>query len=196
MIHLELKVTGIDELEKKLGNLKYKAPTVLARAINRAAEKAKTETKREVADNYYISKKNVAKTITISKASRAKLSAQLRSKGSPIALSKFKVSPNKRVKKTKRGYSPPVYKAAVKKDGGMKPLSDEPKSFLTEFKSGHLGVMRRTSARRLPLKQLYGPTVPSMIKNEKVIRTIQEAASKKLEERIEAGVNNILKGGK
>ena len=55
MIYSEIKVTGVKELEKKLGNLKSKVPTVLARAINRAAQKARTETKREVAAKYFIS---------------------------------------------------------------------------------------------------------------------------------------------
>ena len=63
MIYSEIKVTGIKELEKKLGNLKSKAPLVLSRAINRAAQKAKTETKREVAAKYFISQGDVLKTV-------------------------------------------------------------------------------------------------------------------------------------
>ena len=196
MIYSEIKVTGVKELEKKLGNLKSKAPLVLARAINRAAQKAKTETKREVAAKYFISQGDVLKTVTLSKASTAKLSAELKSKGGPIALSKFKVSPNRGVKRTKRGYSPSVYKAGVEKAGGMKPLSGNPKAFLASMGSGHSGVMTRKSARRLPIKQLYGPAVPSMIKNDGVLGNIQDAASEMLERRIDAEVNNILQGGR
>ena len=191
MIYSEIKVTGVKELEKKLGNLKSKAPLVLARAINRAAQKAKTETKREVAAKYFISQGDVLKTVTLSKAS-----AELKSKGGPIALSKFKVSPNRGVKRTKRGYSPSVYKAGVEKAGGMKPLSGNPKAFLASMGSGHSGVMTRKSARRLPIKQLYGPAVPSMIKNDEVLGNIQDAASEMLERRIDAEVNNILQGGR
>lgn len=196
MIYSEIRVTGIEELERKLGNLKRKAPVVLARAINRAAQKAKTETKREVAAKYFISQGDVLKTVTLSKASTAKLSAELKSRGGPIALSKFKYSPKRGVKWTKRGYSPSVYKAGVEKAGGMKPLSGSPKAFVAGFSSGHTGIMNRTSARRLPIKQLYGPSVPSMIKNEEVISTIKEAAAEMLERRIDAEVNNILQGGR
>ncbi len=32
------------------------------------------------------------------------------------------------------------------------------------MKSGHKGVFTRTSGRSLPIKQLYGPSVPQMIK--------------------------------
>lgn len=195
MIYQEIRVTGVDEIEKKLGNLKSKAPTVVCRAINRAAQKARTETKREVANKYFISQGDVLKTIRLTKASTANLSAQLTSKGGPIALSKFKVSPERGVKRTKRGYSPSVYKAGVEKSGGMKPLSGSPKAFITSFNSGHSGVMTRISARRLPLKQLYGPAVPSMIKNDEVIERIQKEATETLEKRIDAEINNILQRG-
>ena len=195
MIYQEIKVTGVEEIEKKLGNLKSKAPTVVCRAINRAAQKARTETKREVANKYFISQGDVLKTIRLTKASTANLSAQLTSKGGPIALSKFKVSPTRGVKRTKRGYSPSVYKAGVEKSGGMKPLSGSPKAFIAGFSSGHSGVMTRISARRLPLKQLYGPAVPSMIKNDEVIERIQKEATETLEKRIDAEINNILQRG-
>ena len=166
MIYQEIRVTGVDEIEKKLGNLKSKAPTVLCRAINRA------------------------------KASTAKLSAELTSKGGPIALSKFKVSPRRQVSRTKRGKaSPAVYKAGVEKAGGLKPLSGNPKAFFSAMGSGHEGVMERVSSRRLPLKQLYGPAVPSMVKNEEVIERIQKEATETLEKRIDAEINNILQRG-
>lgn len=196
MIYQEIRVTGVDEIEKKLGNLKNKAPTALYRAINRAAQKAKTETKREVSDKYFITQREVSDTIRLTKASRAKLSAELTSKGGPIALSKFKVSPRKQVSRTKRGkVSPAVYKAGVEKAGGVKPLSGNPKAFFSAMGSGHEGVMERVSSRRLPLKQLYGPAVPSMVKNEEVIERIQKEATETLEKRIDAEINNILQRG-
>ncbi len=201
MINFDIQVNEeqLNDIEKKLGNLKSKAPIVLVRAINRAAAKARTETKREVANKYYISQENVLKTIRLTKASTANLSAQLTSKGGPIALSKFKVSPDRGVKwtgkKGKKKISPSVYKAGVEKSGGMKPLSGSPKAFIAGFSSGHSGVMTRISARRLPLKQLYGPAVPSMIKNDEVIERIQKEATETLEKRIDAEINNILQRG-
>ena len=55
--------------------------------------------------------------------------------------------------------------------------------------------MERVSSRRLPLKQLYGPAVPSMVKNEEVIERIQKEATETLEKRIDAEINNILQRG-
>ncbi len=196
MIHEQIRVIGADEIEEKLDGLKKKAPVILSRAINRASEKARTEAKREVSEKYFISQKNVLKTIRLKKASKAVLSAEMISRGSPIALSKFRVSQRRQVSRTKRGKaSPSVYKAGVERAGGLKPLDGNPKAFFTSVGSGHEGVMERVSSRRLPLKELYGPAVPSMIKNEKIIGRIQEEASETLEKRIDAEINNILQGG-
>lgn len=196
MIHEEIKVVGIDEIEKKLGTLKKKAPTILCRAVNRASEKSRTEAKREVSKKYFITQKNVLKTIRLAKASNTTLSAKVTSKGGAIALSKFRVSPRRHVSKTKKGKaSPSVYKAGVERAGGLKPLSGSPKPFFSVMGSRHEGMMERVSNRRLPLKQLYGPAVPSMIKNEEVMRNIQKEATDTLEKRIDAEIKNILQGG-
>ena len=109
-------------------------------------------------------------------------------------MTEFKTGSLKRAKRKKKGgYTPDVFKAGVKKAGGVKPLSGNPKPFGTG-KNGSLVV--RESAKRWPVHPLYGPAVPSMIKNEEVISTIQDAAAETLEKRIDAEVNNILQGGR
>lgn len=195
-VGIQVNEAQLNDIKKRLGNLKNKAPTVLYRAINRAVRKAKTEAKDAANEEYFIAKGNIEKTLRITKASRSKLSAELTSRGGPIALTKFKVSPGHAVKRTKKGKpSPKAYKAAVKRDSGLKPLSGDPKAFFATMGSGHDGMMERVSSRRLPLKQLYGPAVPSMIKNEEVIEKIQKEATETLEKRIDAEINNILQRG-
>lgn len=198
MINIDVQVNEaqLNDIEKKLGHLKNKAPTVLQRAINRAVQKAKTEAKDGANEEYFITKGNIEKTLRATRASRTRLSAELTSRGGPIALTKFKVSPKRAVTRTKRGKpSPKSYKAAVKRDSGLTPLSGDPKAFFTIMGTGHEGVMERVSNRRLPLKQLYGPAVPSMIKNEEVIERIQKESTETLEKRIDAEINNILQRG-
>ncbi len=203
---MELHFDGIEEVEEKLGNLKSKAPIVIYRTINRAAGKVRTEAKKEVAARYYIQQKDVYKTIRIIKASRAKLSAEITSRGGPIALSKFHMTKSNRkpVKVTfmrngKRKYSPNVYKVSVKKSGGQKPLDEDPKAFYAFMKAGksgtHEGVFERIGRKRLSIQQLYGPAVPSMMKNDDVLDRIKEEASGMLAKRIDAEINNILQRG-
>ena len=130
-------------------------------------------------------------------AGKGRLFGAVISRGSPIALSKFKVSPKREVKHMKKGnYSPKVYKSGVEKSGGLKPLSGNPKAFLGIMRStGHVGVMVRKSDKRFPIKLLYGPSVPQMAKNEEIMEKLNRQAGETLEKRINAEVANILRKG-
>lgn len=162
-----------------------------------AASKAKTETKRAIAKQYNIAQKEVSPTLSISKANRKKLWATLKSKGSPIALSKFAVSPKDRPTQKNGVYSPGVYKADVKRSTGKRALDGSPKAFIAKMKSGHKGVVERISkkGKSLPLKQLYGPSAPSMMNNEEAMEQIMEMADMTLQNRLEHHIQNILGGG-
>lgn len=195
MIIQKVEVTGAREIEQRLGEFKSKAPLVMSRAINRAVSNIRKNLGKEVPQHYFISSGTIRGTIHTVNANKGSLSGAVISRGSPIALSKFKVSPNRGVKYTKKGYSPGVYLAGVKKSGGMKSLSGDPKAFMADMKSGHTGVWNRVSGKRLPIKQLYGPSVPQMVKNEKIMAKINKEAGETLEKRISAEVANILRKG-
>lgn len=204
MIYSEIKVTSVEEIQARLGKFKSQTPLVLSRAINRAIQNVGKNMAKETSARYYISSSDVKDSIETVKASKGRLKAIAISGGDGIALSKFKVSPKKQVKRTKKGkYSPRVYKAAVKKSGGLKPLDGDPKSFIGVMKnsskkegaSDHTGVWTRKSEKRLPLKQLYGPSIPQMIKNEEIMSKINKEASETLQKRIDAEINNILRKG-
>lgn len=196
MICSKVEVTGIEDIKQRLGDFKNKAPTVLSRAINRAAENTRTNMGKETSGLYYISSTDVKKTVRIIRASRGSLKAEVLSQGSGIALSKFRVSPGTPVKYRKNGSrSPKVYKASVKRSEGLKPLDKDPKAFIAVMKSGHTGVFERLSGKSLPLKQLYGPSVPQMVKNESIMKKINSSASETLQKRIDTEVNNILRKG-
>lgn len=195
MIVQKIEVTGIEDVEKRLGNLKSKAPLVVARAINRATTNVKKNMAKETSGKYFVSSGDVKKTITVTKATKSNLKAAVISNGTGIALSKFKVSPGTPVRYRGKNRSPKVYKAGVEKAGGVKPLDGDPKSFITIMKSGHKGVFTRTSGRSLPIKQLYGPSVPQMIKNEKIMKAINDDANETLQKRIDAEIANLLRKG-
>ena len=90
---------------------------------------------------------------------------------------------------------PKVYRAGVERAGGVKPLDGDPKAFIAIMKSGHKGVFEREGDESLPIKQLYGPSVPQMIKNEEIMKKINDEANETLQKRIEAEINNILRKG-
>ena len=115
MIVQKIEVTGIEDVEKRLGNLKSKAPLVVARAINRATTNVKKNMAKETSGKYFVSSGDVKKTITVTKATKSSLKAAVISNGTGIALSKFKVSPGTPVRYRGKNRSPKVYKAGVEK---------------------------------------------------------------------------------
>lgn len=145
MIKMHIEVDGIGEMRERLGSLGHKAPSAMADAINRTTADIKKTMAREAEKRYNITSGKVKKTITISKATRSEPQGAAISKASPIALSKFKVSPNRKVTYTSKGRpSPKAYKASVLKGPATKPLNTDPKAFIAVMKSGHKGVFRRT----------------------------------------------------
>lgn len=195
MIYSEIKVANVDEIEKRLGNFKSKAPLVLSRAINRSIQNVKKNMGKETSQRYYISSSDVKKTVRVVKATKGSLKAAAISSGEGIALSKFKVSPNTPVRYRGASRSPKVYRAGVKKSGGVKPLDGNPKSFVAVMKSGHTGVFTRKTGDSLPIRQLFGPSVPQIVKNEDIMSKINTEASETLQKRIDAEINNILRKG-
>lgn len=179
MIHAEIKVTGTNELKKKLKMLGDKAPTAMYRAINDAAKKARTEMDQKVREEYTVKQKPVLSSLKIDRANSQKLRATVHSKGSAIQLAEFKTNPTKASPKRKKPIS-----VSVKKSGGKKPLSRDPKAFIATVKGDKI-VTERTSTQRGPLKGLFGPAVPSMIKNEDIISDVKDETEKRLAERLD-----------
>ena len=203
MIYSEIKVAGVEEVQARLGKFKSQTPLVLSRAINRAVTNIQKNMAKETSSRYYVKSGDVKDTIKPVKATKTSLKGAVISRGNGIALSKFKVSPNTPVKSRGASRSPRVYKAGVKKSGGLKPLDGNPKAFVAIMKnskksegaSDHTGVWTRKSGKRFPIKQLYGPSIPQIVKNEDIMSKINKEASETLQKRIDAEVKNILRKG-
>lgn len=147
----------VDKIKLELGSLRKKAPTVISRALNRAAITARMEIVSQTKENYWVKSTEVRKTITISKSTKSKLQTIVKSRASRRELIHFKVSP-----KIPRHKKPPkILKVAVKKDGGLKELLN---AFVAKgTSSGKLHVFSRISTDRYPIQIKYGPSVPEMI---------------------------------
>lgn len=194
MIKTEI-TTDIGKVEEMLGSIEKKAPNVLRRAINRTVTNVKKNMAIEATRIYYVKSGDVKKTIKISYATRARLEGIVTSRAGAIPLYKFRVSPKRKVSYKNGRPSPKFYKAGVKKENGLKPLNHNPKAFIAVMKSGHAGVFERKSGKSVPIKQLYGPSVPQMIENDLVMIRIQNKANETLEKRIEVEINHLLERG-
>lgn len=218
MIETRIDIGNIEKIQQRLGSFSNKTPSVLANAINRTITNINKTAAEQVTQNYNTTKKAVQKTLKHKRATKTNLVGTVTSKAPVIALAKFKVSPNRPVSYKSGRPSPKVYKAAVKKGAASKPLEGNPKAFVAIMKNGHKGVFERTgrfegakgSEKRTRIynskshrctkhneiiKELFGPSIPHMIKNEKSMAYIQEEANSTLQKRIDAEINNILRKG-
>lgn len=177
---IKVGVMKILEVEKQLGNMKYKAPMVIARALNRAAANAKSSASKKVRETYNVKSKDISSTIKILKANKNRLGAVVKSTGTKVSLIKFKVTPKKRLKKQKK------VKVAVKKDG-MKELNH---AFIADINGPK--VFERVGKNRLPIKHLFGPSVPEMLGGKSVREFVEIESEKTFEKRLEHEINREL----
>jgi Prophage minor tail protein Z (GPZ) len=142
----------------------------IVRAVNKTAMQARTQAVREVRIvGYNIKASTVRKAITLYRARGDDPVARLRARGLPIPLIEYGA------KQTKGGVS-------VRVKSGRRTLRH---AFIATMKSGHKGVFVRegkghkrvTKKGRsymsgLPIKELYGPSIPDSLSNEAVEKTL------------------------
>lgn len=56
-------------------------------------------------------------------------------------------------------------------------------------------MMSLPQDKKILIQQLYGPSVPQMIKNEKIMKAINDDANETLQKRIDAEIANLLRKG-
>jgi len=182
---IEFNAEQIKKGEMLLGGIKDALPRAQSNAINRSITSARAEAVRSVTKDYVITAGEVRKTIVIKNANPNNPVGAIRSSGSPIALSKFDISPKR------PGGKKTNVTARVKRSGGRKPIK---KAFVAGVSSGHTGVFVRAGKARYPLKQLYGPSIPQMVGNENVMKSVEEKATATLDKRLDHEINRILEG--
>lgn len=210
-IRVDIDEAQIKEIKKRLGNLKGKAPVVLYRAINSAASSTRAKMGQETARRYNISSKTVKESVSVKKASKSSLKAYVISRGGPVGIENYSF---------KMGDPPTV---AVKK-GAPKPIGENPRAFMTtvtaamigrqggshegyfqRYKLSHKKAKKRSTRKpgkaselnmhNVNIHRFSGPAIPSIVKNEETMDALRQNAVERLEKRIDAEVNNILKRG-
>lgn len=152
---ISLDVRGdMKEVQRHLTAVQQKqVPKAASRAINKAITKARTNTKRLVSRAMGVQQKRIKGDFNIRRASRTVLSGTLYSRGRPIKLIYFKST-----RQLKRGVKSSAYNKPRVYDG----------TFISKV-GNHTGVFKRKGTSRLPIKELYGPSVPETMA-DKVIR--------------------------
>lgn len=142
----------------------------VVRALNKTAEQARTAASQEVrAAGYNIKASAIKKSFSIKRASAGNLIVTLRATGRPIGLINYGA------RQTKSGVS-------VQVKTGRKVLRH---AFVATMPSGHNGVFERTGKQHrtvmkngkrvrtgLPIKELFGPSIPQSLANDAVEKAI------------------------
>lgn len=158
-------------------------PKAINRAFKRTGQRLQTVAVQEVRKDYLIRAGDVRKYGNL-KLTQRDNEIEFKSSGRNIRLIRFKTTPTRVVKRR-----PKVLKAAVKRDGGTKPIGG---AFVQHMRNDSLGVFRRRGKRRLPIEQLYGPGVPIMLNSAKIRDRLQDEMTQKLEQRLNHEMGRVL----
>lgn len=184
-----------EEIDKALGDLKTETPKVLRSALSNTARRVRKQVVKEAKARYAYQDDEAWKSSNSgaiklkAKTKRDAFYTRLTSKGPMSELMDFMVTPSAYAPDSK----PDAYKAKVLSSGALKILGDKPKPFVTRFRSGHVAIVQRTGAKRLPVKKLLAPAVPSMVQNAGLRKTAEELMATELPVQIEKAVKRTLK---
>jgi hypothetical protein len=122
----------------------------LVRAMNRSMASGRTIMVREIAGDTKLKSKDVRDAMPLSEATLSRPEARLSASLKKIPLIRFQA----------RGPEPSRGKGrGVTYRLGAGSRERIPNAFIATMKSGHRGVFKRVTSKRLPLIQLYGPSL-------------------------------------
>lgn len=165
----------VRDTQRRLHGIEQKAPNAISSALNRTLTTLVTSISKEIREGYHIKAADIKKTITKKNANKNDLSGSIKSRGRVIGLDHFKKSQTKK-----------TLKAAVKKTG-LKPIEN---AFLANTNGEKIFV--RTSKKRLPIKRLYGPSVPQMFKSREIKEELALQADTNFKNRLNHEINRLV----
>lgn len=189
---IEITVPSLESVRARLGDLSNKAPTVVARAINRAATSAKAEAKRMIKEGYVIAAGKYNAVIpTPSKANARKLATKLVVMDKPQEITNFKVSPKNPWNVGRSSRRPDAYRMQTSKS---KSLAAVRGAFVIKTSRGNKLVMRQHGARNR-FVFLYGPSAARMVEDTGSGERIRNYSQDMLLRRIEHEINYEISRG-
>ena len=160
--------------DSALAKLKARAPLAMARAINRSIASGKTLMVRLVSVDMGLKQADIRDKIVVVSATPDRLMAQLRASAKRIPLIDFKARGPEPSRGRGRGVT-------AKMPGGK---GRYPNAFIAQMSSGHRGVFARSDRRRLPIRELFGPSIAFVF--SKHVEQGQARALEQLEKNIQS----------
>lgn len=172
--------------EKALAGIKDGARIAARNAINRAMTAGKTAAIKKAAERYTIKQAKVRDKITTSKADLNRLVAKVTSRGKALRLTDYETNPKRPTPK-----KPQLLKVNVLRETGFQPIAG---AFLAVSKrSGKMGVFVRSTKARLPIKQLFGPSIPEILGTKTVADAVEGRAQDVLNDRFNHEIGRLMR---
>lgn len=157
------------DLHKALRDLRAQSPRAVTRALNRTLDQVATRAGREVSKETGLPVRRARDAMTKVRATFSLLRALLQVRGFRIPLIQF------RARQTKRGVSYTLPRGR----------GSAPGAFIRTLASGHRGVFMRKGRARLPIKELFGPSLPKAFLQAWIQRTLREVAKESFAKTLE-----------
>lgn len=162
----------VDHVLKALGSIPTgPARRAIARGLNKTATNVRTSASTAIRQRRSLSAKVVRDAMAIRKATTQRLVAQLVVTGKPIPLRDYKAN------QTKKGVT-------VSVTPGKRKLVEhrDNRAFIVPSIGGH--VFAREGASRLPIKKLFGPSLPSTFVQAEVRKAWTATATESMPKRL------------
>lgn len=189
MINLQISNSALQRANQALRQIQSQFPQAVARAVNRTMDGLRTDAVRETTAKYFVKAKDVRASLSFRKATAGNLMGAMVSKGKRHSLADYKLTPNAPTP----GKRPSV-RGAVKKAGGLKPLS---RAFLVKRADGRYFPYYRIgydsgNRQHAEIRSYISPSMPQIVKNEETVRAMELGAEERFAKRLDHEVMRIL----
>lgn len=145
MIEIKADEMALQKISQEIGNLPYKAPTILKDVANATGKKALEQLRTEIRRQYVFkdSAINLQESLRRKSASYANPRTIIDASGSMTSLSDYYVTP-RRLSRGANRVGP--YASHVLRSSAPDTLNE--RTFMVKFKSGHIAVVERIPGKR------------------------------------------------
>lgn len=189
MFDIEFDENHFNKIERMMKSAPDRTNNAVANTLTETAKYAKRITPTHILKKYTAFRGDISKSLRVVKANSSNLEARVDSSSSPTPLIYFKTTPRTPVQRV-----PVVTEVKVGESHTLKK-----KYFTQRMETDHVGVFSRDVKDkryngRLPIVQLYGPSVPQMFGNKEVINGVRERVGAEMENKmVEEVAKEILR---
>jgi hypothetical protein len=180
MDRFQITLEGAEDLRARLEALGKDAPRAIVRALNRSLGTIRTSVLRSLAADTGLARKDIEPSVGTVRATFGRQEAHLAVTGRRIPILAFGA------RQTRRGVT-------YRSGSGRKLI---PSAFLATMRSGHRGVFKRKTSRRLPIAELFGPSLPHAVRNRRIFELLVGPSGETLRKNLEHEIAFLAAQGK